>query len=93
MQITVFGTPTCPGCKQVTEFLTASDVEYTYRSIGEDTTVESVEAIVNQPVRAVPVIAIFTDGGVRDVKFEELRHNVLSNGFHQSNIDTREMSL
>ena len=72
MKITVFGTPACAVCKQVTEFLTNLAIDHDYLTIGKDTTVELVEAVVEHPVRSVPIILI----NAQEVSFEELRRTV-----------------
>jgi len=56
MEISVYGTPTCPRCKDVLNFLLEKDVNYTYSVIGIEVEHEQDNTIVGRHVRAVPVI-------------------------------------
>ena len=75
MDITVFGTPICPNCKNVTSFLDSAGIGYKYKTIGEDVDKSDVDAIVGRPVRSVPVIV--HNGS--EVSFNELRTKVSAN--------------
>jgi len=72
MDITVFGTPICPNCKNVTSFLDSAGVGYKYKTIGEDVDKSDVDALVGRSVRSVPVIV--SNGS--EVSFEDLRRQV-----------------
>jgi glutaredoxin len=72
MDITVFGTPVCPNCKNVTSFLDEAGVGYKYKTIGEDVNKSDVDALVGRPVRSVPVIV--SNGS--EVTFDDLRRQV-----------------
>lgn len=72
MDITVFGTPVCPNCKNVTSFLDDAGVRYKYKTIGQDVDRSEVDAVVGRPVRSVPVIL----SGGAEVSFEDLRRKV-----------------
>lgn len=72
MDITVFGTPVCPNCKNVTSFLDSAGVGYSYKTIGKDVDKTDVDALVGRPVRSVPVIV--SNGS--EVSFEDLRRQV-----------------
>ncbi len=72
MSITVFGTPVCPNCKNVTSFLDSAGADYSYKTIGQDVNNEEVNALVGRVVRSVPVIV--ADGS--EVSFDDLRRQV-----------------
>jgi glutaredoxin len=72
MDITVFGTPICPNCKNVTSFLDSAGVRYQYKTIGEDVEKADVDALVGRAVRSVPVIV---SNGL-EVTFDDLRRQV-----------------
>jgi len=74
MKISVYGTPMCPRCKDVLNFLLEKDVDYTYSIIGIDVEHEQVNAIVGRLVRAVPVIMV---DGV-ELSFDSLRERLSS---------------
>jgi glutaredoxin len=74
MDITVFGTPVCPNCKNVTSFLDSAGVGYRYKTIGRDVDKSDVDAIVGRSVRSVPVIV--SNG--TEITFEDLRRQVSS---------------
>lgn len=74
MDITVFGTPVCPNCKNVTSFLDSAGVGYRYKTIGRDVDKADVDALVGRPVRSVPVIV--SNGS--EVTFDDLRRQVAS---------------
>jgi len=74
MEISVYGTPTCPRCKDVLNFLLEKDVDYTYSVIGIDVEHEQVNTVVGRPVRAVPVIMV--DGA--ELSFDNLRERLSS---------------
>lgn len=72
MDITVFGTPICPNCKNVTSFLDSVGVGYNYKTIGQDVDKADVDALVGRAVRSVPVIV--SNGS--EVSFDDLRRQV-----------------
>ena len=72
--VTIYGTPVCPNCKNVTSFLSSSGVQYNYKTVGNDIEQNELERIVSRPVRSVPVIV--ADG--RELSFDELKVKVKS---------------
>jgi glutaredoxin len=74
MEISVYGTPMCPKCKDVLNFLLEKDVDYIYNIIGVDVQPEQVNTVVGRPVRAVPVIMV---DGV-EMSFDNLRERLSS---------------
>jgi len=58
MEIMIYGTPTCPKCKDVKNFLVNKGVDYGYKVIGEDIDHDAVNAAVGRIVRAAPVIMV-----------------------------------
>lgn len=74
MDITVFGTRTCPNCKNVTSFLESKSINYQYKVIGEDVEHMFVNALVGRVVRSVPVVVVNDN----EVTFDELQTLVAS---------------
>ncbi len=58
MEIEVFGTPACGICKQVVAFLKKEDVQYNYKTVGEDISIEVLGKLIGRTPRGVPVILI-----------------------------------
>lgn len=69
MNITVFGTPTCPHCVAVKSFLQSRSVEFEYKTVGLDIQKEELKALVQRDVKTVPVIIV----DEKEVTFNELR--------------------
>ncbi len=58
MDILIYGTPTCPKCNDVKNFLQSKGVDYGYKVIGEDIDHDAVNTAVGRIVRAAPVIMV-----------------------------------
>jgi len=58
MKIMIYGTPTCPKCNDVKNFLVNRGVDYGYKVIGKDIDHDAVCAAVGRIVRAAPVIMV-----------------------------------
>ena len=86
MSITIFGTPVCPNCNNVKNFLSTNGVSYDYKNVGDDIQQSELEALVERQVRSVPVIV--SDG--KEVSFDELKTQV-SNA--QLTVGLAELSL
>lgn len=69
MEVQIYGTPVCPNCDKVKAYLGIKKVPYSYSAVGDDITKEELEAVVNRPVRQVPVIVV--DG--QEKTFDQLR--------------------
>jgi len=69
MNITVYGTPVCPTCKNVLSFLKSKKAEYEYKVVGEDISKEQLEENVGRMIRAVPVIVVDGD----ELSFDSLK--------------------
>jgi len=61
MEITVYGTHTCPHCINVESFLQTKGASFDQKIIGEDVSIEQLEETVGRPVRTVPVIVVDGD--------------------------------
>lgn len=72
MDITVYGTHTCPHCKNVESFLQTKETPFEQKIIGEDVSIEQLEENVGRPVRTVPVIVVDGD----ELSFDSLKIKV-----------------
>ena len=43
MNVTVYGTPVCPNCKNVVSFLENNNTTYNYQTVGKDVSKEQLE--------------------------------------------------
>ena len=62
MKVQIYGTPTCGFCTQAKQLCEKNNVEYDYKTVGPDITVEQLTEMVGSPVRTVPQIFITQDG-------------------------------
>jgi len=58
MEILIYGTPTCPKCNDVKNYLQSKATNYEYKVIGEDVDHATVNEAVGRIVRAAPVIMV-----------------------------------
>jgi len=72
MEITVYGTTTCPHCVNVKTFLENKEASYDYKLVGKDLSIEQLGSIVGRPVRTVPVIVVDGD----ELSFDSLKLKV-----------------
>lgn len=72
MDITVYGTHTCPHCIKVEQFLETQNTPFEQKIIGEDVSIEQLEENVGRPVRTVPVIVVDGD----ELSFDSLKIKV-----------------
>ena len=72
MEITVYGTTTCPHCVKVKNFLDNKATDYEYQLVGTDLSIEQLEESVGRPVRTVPVIVVDGD----ELSFDSLKMKV-----------------
>jgi len=72
MDITVYGTHTCPHCINVETFLQQKGTPFEQKIIGEDVSIEQLEENVGRPVRTVPVIVVDGD----ELSFDSLKIKV-----------------
>jgi len=69
MNITIYGTPVCPTCKNVLSFLKSKRADFDYKVVGEDISKEQLEEAVGRMIRAVPVIVVDGD----ELSFDSLK--------------------
>lgn len=62
MKVQIYGAPQCSFCTQAKTLCEQNNVEYNYKSLGSDLTVEQLQEMVGKPVRTIPQIFI-TEGG------------------------------
>lgn len=81
MKVQIYGTPQCGYCTKAKELCERNNVEYDYKTVGSDITVEQLTEMVGSPVRTVPQIFV-TSGGFSEYVggFTELEQKIKSMG-------------
>ena len=72
MNITIYGTHTCPYCINVKTFLEGRDTSYDYKIVGDDISMTQLEEIVGRSIKTVPVIVVDGD----ELSFDSLRTKI-----------------
>lgn len=62
MKVQIYGTPSCGYCTKAKQLCEQSNVDYDYKTVGADITVNELQEMVGQPVRTVPQIFITQNG-------------------------------
>lgn len=62
MKVKIYGTPQCSYCTQAKQLCKSNNVDYEYKTVGYELTVEQLQEMVGHPVKTVPQIFI-TEGG------------------------------
>lgn len=62
MKVKIYGTPQCSFCTQAKQLCEQNNVEYDYKTVGHELTVEQLQEMVGKPIKTVPQIFI-TEGG------------------------------
>ncbi len=58
MKIEVFGTAICGVCRQVEAYLKKENIEYDYKTVGKDITIDELSTLIGAQTRSVPVILV-----------------------------------
>jgi len=72
MKIEVFGTAACGVCRQLEAYLKQENMDYVYKTVMKDISLDEVEEIIGRPAKYVPVILV--DGS--ETTYSKLKQTV-----------------
>ncbi|MDO5691654.1 MAG: glutaredoxin domain-containing protein [Pseudomonadota bacterium] len=75
MQIIIYGKDNCVDCDKTRMLCQIQSIKFEYHALGQDISLEELQAKVGQPVRSLPQIFVRRDGAATHVGgYDALRH-------------------